>query len=86
MTILNANCCVCNELTNKYKCPMCIRPYCSLICFKQHKEIPCEPTIPEAPFYEDKQPQQIHLFTTVDTVKIEKLEELSKINKKGSVI
>ncbi|KAJ7972544.1 Zinc finger HIT domain-containing protein 3 [Quillaja saponaria] len=35
-------CQVCNELQSKYKCPSCYAPYCSLVCFKKHKEIPCE--------------------------------------------
>ncbi|XP_062079213.1 uncharacterized protein LOC133783571 [Humulus lupulus] len=34
-------CQVCNEAVSKYKCPSCLVPYCSLICFKKHKEIPC---------------------------------------------
>ncbi|CAI9768702.1 unnamed protein product [Fraxinus pennsylvanica] len=34
-------CGVCDEAQSKYKCPTCLIPYCSLICFKKHKEIPC---------------------------------------------
>ncbi|OAY34745.1 zinc finger HIT domain-containing protein 3 [Manihot esculenta] len=34
-------CQVCNEAQSKYKCPSCLAPYCSLVCFKKHKEIPC---------------------------------------------
>ncbi|KAF3942851.1 hypothetical protein ACB098_09G063000 [Castanea mollissima] len=34
-------CEVCNEALSKYKCPSCLVPYCSLPCFKKHKEIPC---------------------------------------------
>ncbi|XP_050243719.1 uncharacterized protein LOC126692235 isoform X1 [Quercus robur] len=34
-------CEVCNEALSKYKCPSCLVPYCSLVCFKKHKEIPC---------------------------------------------
>ncbi|XP_012085170.1 zinc finger HIT domain-containing protein 3 [Jatropha curcas] len=34
-------CQVCNEAQSKYKCPSCLAPYCSLGCFKKHKEIPC---------------------------------------------
>ncbi|XP_052185510.1 uncharacterized protein LOC127797058 [Diospyros lotus] len=34
-------CQVCNESQSKYKCPTCLVPYCSLPCFKKHKEIPC---------------------------------------------
>ncbi|GER55117.1 HIT-type Zinc finger family protein [Striga asiatica] len=34
-------CQVCEEAPSKYKCPTCLVPYCSLACFKKHKEIPC---------------------------------------------
>lgn len=34
-------CKVCNEAKSKYKCPACLIPYCSLGCFKKHKENPC---------------------------------------------
>ncbi|KAL3517766.1 hypothetical protein ACH5RR_020355 [Cinchona calisaya] len=34
-------CKVCEEAESKYKCPSCLIPYCSLLCFKKHKEIPC---------------------------------------------
>ncbi|KAE7997937.1 hypothetical protein FH972_002523 [Carpinus fangiana] len=34
-------CEVCKEAQSKYKCPSCLTPYCSLVCFKKHKEIPC---------------------------------------------
>ncbi|MED6126702.1 hypothetical protein PIB30_080930 [Stylosanthes scabra] len=35
-------CQVCSEAQSKYKCPSCYVPYCSLACFKNHKEFPCE--------------------------------------------
>jgi len=34
-------CGVCDEAQSKYKCPTCLIPYCSLLCFKKHKEVPC---------------------------------------------
>ncbi|XP_038684660.1 zinc finger HIT domain-containing protein 3 isoform X4 [Tripterygium wilfordii] len=34
-------CLVCNEAQSRYKCPSCLVPYCSLVCFKKHKETPC---------------------------------------------
>ncbi|KAL6564559.1 hypothetical protein OROMI_016009 [Orobanche minor] len=34
-------CEVCEKALSKYKCPICLIPYCSLVCFKKHKEIPC---------------------------------------------
>eukprot|EP00122_Pirum_gemmata_P018366 Pgem_evm1s17197 len=36
-------CGVCNEQEFKYKCPKCKLRYCSLACFKIHKETPCGP-------------------------------------------
>ncbi|KAJ4728386.1 Zinc finger HIT domain-containing protein 3 [Melia azedarach] len=50
-------CQVCNEAQSKYKCPSCLSPYCSLVCFRKHKETPCakpEPaeeksSVPELP-------------------------------------
>eukprot|EP00249_Psilotum_nudum_P023390 c28856_g1_i1 orf=289-705(+) len=34
-------CGICDSAQSKYKCPTCLFPYCSLLCYKQHKEIPC---------------------------------------------
>ncbi|KAM7496186.1 hypothetical protein LguiA_020600 [Lonicera macranthoides] len=39
-------CKVCEEAESKYKCPNCLIPYCSLVCFKKHKEIPCLKPVP----------------------------------------
>ncbi|KAF9036657.1 hypothetical protein BJ165DRAFT_590899 [Panaeolus papilionaceus] len=35
------NCQICQEQPSKYKCSQCLVPYCSLGCYKKHKEIPC---------------------------------------------
>lgn len=40
-------CGVCAEAQSKYKCPNCFIPYCSLACFRKHKEIPCGKPEPE---------------------------------------
>eukprot|EP00250_Pteridium_aquilinum_P008490 c17990_g1_i1 orf=278-694(-) len=34
-------CKVCEDANSKYKCPTCFLPYCSLPCYKRHKEVPC---------------------------------------------
>ncbi|KAI7906226.1 uncharacterized protein BX663DRAFT_499322 [Cokeromyces recurvatus] len=34
-------CKVCENQESKYKCPTCHIAYCSLTCYKKHKEIPC---------------------------------------------
>ncbi|KAF3048101.1 hypothetical protein E8E12_010334 [Didymella heteroderae] len=54
-----ALCGVCNSEPRKYKCPSCAIPYCSLLCFKEHKPVhandaptlvaPVEPEIPQPP-------------------------------------
>ena len=41
------HCAVCQDATPKYRCPTCKIQYCSVACFKQHKEAGCEkPTVP----------------------------------------
>ncbi|KAJ1286053.1 hypothetical protein BS78_03G324500 [Paspalum vaginatum] len=40
------SCGVCKEAPPKYKCPSCRTPYCSVTCFKKHKEEPCHKTLP----------------------------------------
>ncbi|XP_066275660.1 zinc finger HIT domain-containing protein 3-like [Branchiostoma lanceolatum] len=40
--ITMATCEVCSEQRHKYRCPRCEVRYCSLTCFKQHKENTCE--------------------------------------------
>ncbi|KAI0527288.1 hypothetical protein KFK09_002887 [Dendrobium nobile] len=39
-------CQICQEAQYKYKCPSCLLPYCSLACFKKHKENPCQKLTP----------------------------------------
>ncbi|EES03827.2 hypothetical protein BDA96_03G370800 [Sorghum bicolor] len=41
------SCCVCKEAPPKYKCPSCRTPYCSVTCFKKHKEESCQKTSPQ---------------------------------------
>jgi len=38
---MGKQCEVCKDAESKYKCPSCLTPYCSLACYKKHKEIPC---------------------------------------------
>ncbi|KAI8819582.1 uncharacterized protein EV422DRAFT_97827 [Fimicolochytrium jonesii] len=39
-------CAVCKVEPFKYKCPTCKAPYCSLVCYKTHRETPCAPSSP----------------------------------------
>ena len=36
-------CAVCQERDHKYKCPTCRILYCSVACYKKHRETPCAP-------------------------------------------
>ncbi|KAG0565293.1 hypothetical protein KC19_8G179800 [Ceratodon purpureus] len=38
---MGKQCEVCKAAESKYKCPSCLTPYCSLGCYKKHKEVPC---------------------------------------------
>ncbi|XP_075167080.1 zinc finger HIT domain-containing protein 3 [Haematobia irritans] len=76
-------CIVCQEETNKYKCPKCLGPYCSLKCYKGHKDSPeCVDKVKEKDTHEsDNQDEEdeptIHEpFKTEDTVPKEKLQML----------
>lgn len=51
---------------------------CSLTCFKAHKENGNCEEVKKEEIVEDKKPDKINVFTTVDTVRPEKLEELEK--------
>lgn len=35
---LNEKCEICNDTFSKYRCPVCVVLYCSMKCFKKHKE------------------------------------------------
>jgi zinc finger HIT domain-containing protein 3 len=56
---------------------------CSVNCFKTHKDSgKCEEMIPTPiSIVEDKKPSKINLFTTIDTVAPEKLDELENSEK-----
>eukprot|EP01112_Ceratiomyxa_fruticulosa_P015034 TRINITY_DN4375_c0_g1_i2.p1 TRINITY_DN4375_c0_g1~~TRINITY_DN4375_c0_g1_i2.p1 ORF type:complete len:150 (-),score=34.18 TRINITY_DN4375_c0_g1_i2:144-593(-) len=56
MTQNNPLCSICTKTASKYKCPNCEIRYCSVVCFKVHKETPCiKPVVkPE----EEKKPTQ----------------------------
>ncbi|KAI7868341.1 hypothetical protein BDF14DRAFT_584821 [Spinellus fusiger] len=62
-------CIVCTEKEAKYKCPKCSLAYCSVVCYKVHKETPCESNTPvkdtppiqrkEITFLEEEEDQRI---------------------------
>ncbi|XP_048770085.2 zinc finger HIT domain-containing protein 3-like [Ostrea edulis] len=47
-------CEVCQSSTPKYKCPKCVIRYCSLSCYKIHKENVCSQLLPDDA--QDKKP------------------------------
>ncbi|XP_051118813.1 uncharacterized protein LOC127243021 isoform X2 [Andrographis paniculata] len=53
-------CEVCDDAQSKYKCPACLVPYCSLACFKKHKETPCAKPEPLKEEISHKSPDASH--------------------------
>ncbi|CAM6104423.1 unnamed protein product [Calypogeia fissa] len=51
-------CGVCEDSESKYKCPVCRTPYCSLPCYKSHKERPCSKPVDSVQGEEEKAPGQ----------------------------
>jgi len=70
-------CQVCDNSGKKYCCPTCKIKYCSLVCYKTHKES-CSP--PSISHVVDAQPSEelVYQFQTNNTVPVEKLQELAK--------
>ncbi|TMW46367.1 hypothetical protein DOY81_008554 [Sarcophaga bullata] len=78
-------CIVCNQTTKKYKCPKCLEFYCSLNCYKTHKDSPecLEKDKGKLNETEDKletnecdEPTVHEPFKTEDTVPQENLKKL----------
>ncbi|ORZ21223.1 hypothetical protein BCR42DRAFT_407111 [Absidia repens] len=51
-------CRICHVNAPKYKCSTCILPYCSLACYKTHKETPCQSPAPKQSQVETKNSQK----------------------------
>jgi len=69
-----ALCQFCNENVFKYKCPTCYVKYCSLDCYKIHRQSPCEKPEQSEGLPPQNRPYQ---FPTPDTVPQERLKELA---------
>ncbi|KAI8985046.1 hypothetical protein BDB01DRAFT_788720 [Pilobolus umbonatus] len=78
-------CSVCEEKSSLYKCPQCRTPYCSLVCFKKHKETPCEVKIEETdttihrkevPFVGDPEDDEPSRLTESDLIKLRYSQEI----------
>lgn len=57
-------CCVCKEAPHKYKCPSCRTPYCSVTCFKKHKEESCQKTSPQEEIIKSPLQEEVTLNST----------------------
>ena len=83
-----ATCDVCKVEEKKYKCPVCQILYCSISCFKTHKDIGCSPpsVVVEEANYNDNSLDETHLFQTPDTVPLESLQNLRKSEKLKNIL
>ncbi|KAH8283560.1 hypothetical protein KR018_006460 [Drosophila ironensis] len=78
------NVCVgCEEITKKYKCSKCAAPYCSVACYRAHKDSPSCAAAQKTTLSENLQQKAaldeptLHApFSTDDTVPPEKLQQL----------
>ncbi|CAH2048663.1 unnamed protein product, partial [Iphiclides podalirius] len=71
------NCTHCDN-NYKYKCPTCRQPYCSVACYKIHKENPCAAPTPPQTDKSDvtKKSTYEYEYPTEDTVPLDKLRLL----------
>ena len=96
VSVTKVLCGVCKVNEKKYKCPVCLLPYCSSECFKTHK-VTCS-TLSNSPEDEerslghresvepdssarDTEPEQAFLFPTPNTVPLDKLQLLAQSDK-----
>ncbi|XP_010548716.1 PREDICTED: zinc finger HIT domain-containing protein 3 isoform X2 [Tarenaya hassleriana] len=74
-------CEICEKAQSRYKCPSCLAPYCSLSCFKKHKETPCaKPSSNEekpAPLKEVPVERPVHVEEASQVVQKTQLEALA---------
>ena len=86
---------MCRREEKKYKCPVCMAPYCSLACYKSHKEVSCQTGGSEQQHYLDTGAPGLtsqseydfaHLFPTANTVPQDKLQLLDKSDKLKEIL
>ncbi|XP_020801147.1 zinc finger HIT domain-containing protein 3 [Drosophila serrata] len=74
------NCVSCAEKPRKYKCSKCSAPYCSVTCYKVHRDSPecvTRDVAKEKPVNVIPEEPTLHEpFTTDDTVPAEKMQQL----------
>merc|ERR1712126_193889 len=88
-------CNVCKKTEKKYKCPICLILYCSMDCFKSHKPSCKSLSQTESSTEEDQEikvdtvatpPEKAFMFSTPNTVPLDKLQLLSKSEKLKSLL
>ena len=91
---MSVACSVCKTAQRRYKCPVCSAGYCSLPCYKTHKEV-CQTQqkmVESAEHYIDTVagPEPItdyaHLFPTANTIPQDKLELLAGSEKLKQIL
>ncbi|KAG0268059.1 hypothetical protein BGZ95_002641 [Linnemannia exigua] len=80
-------CFVCNTNESKYKCPICTQPYCSLVCYKKHKETPCEKPAPIPEPETLPVPPVAHVpdYLKEESVALLNEDQLSRISQSGTI-
>ncbi|KAF9986226.1 hypothetical protein BGZ75_002068 [Mortierella antarctica] len=80
-------CGVCTTVESKYKCPTCTLPYCSLACYKLHKETPCEKPapIPEPETIPVPPVQPVPDYLVEESVALLNDDQLGRISKSTKV-
>lgn len=80
-------CSVCSEHLPKYRCPVCKIRYCSLGCYKRHKDtclpvVQPPPTVPEVKDALDTEPWSVedllHEDDVIDKVPLQRLQLLGQ--------
>merc|ERR1712133_265878 len=92
-------CNVCKKTEKKYKCPICLILYCSMDCFKSHKPSCISLSQTESSAEDDQDqntsqgdtvalppPEEAFMFSTPNTVPLDKLQLLSKSEKLKSLL
>ncbi|KAH8413754.1 hypothetical protein KR222_007375 [Zaprionus bogoriensis] len=77
-------CISCANKTNKYKCSKCLAPYCSVICYRAHRDTPqcaelasARETAGTARDAAAEEPTVYAPFSTDDTVPLAQLQKLN---------
>lgn len=83
-------CQICKDCISKYKCPRCEILYCSVVCFKTHKELECLKVIKNVTTPKTEPIKRCTELSVTDenndTIPLEKLQLLEKSNTMVSLL